>query len=333
MRRVAPLIVLGLGIFLIVLSGLVKFVVAPAAVKAPLTIPTKYQKILASGQNFKFANPHTGQQDTVTVNITRTVQGDAASGDGKVAVYVESLCLTVDDGSHPGCVDKTDPRLITITTDRIAFDRKTGMAVDNPKYKANVDGDTSIKHVGLGYKFPIDTKKKTYQYFDTVVGKPFPAVYTDTEKLNGLTVYKFVQKMENQNVYTNGVLPSTYTDTRTMWVEPTTGVIVKGSEDLTQTLTGRASLDPNSALRDPGFQNVVALQGLLVFTDATVANQAQLAKDNLGKIHLIRLWIPLIALVLGLILLVLSIPMLRRPASRNTEPPAPAASEPPLERV
>lgn len=312
MKRAASYLALGLGVFLLIFGIAVKFFVAPAAVKAPLQIPLKYRTIIATGQNFEFLNAATLQEDTISVYITRHLQGDVSAGDSKVAVYDESLCLTRDDGSHPGCVDKSDPRLITNSTDRIAFDRVSGYAVNNPKYKANVDGDTSIQHVGLGYKFPIDTNKHTYQYFDTVVGKPFPMNYVDTEKLKGLTVYKFVQQINNQPVLTNRVLPSTYTNTRTVWVEPTTGAIIKGSEDLTQTLTGRATLDPNSALQDPSLEGKVALKGLLVFDDNTVSLQAQLAKDNLPKIQLVRIILPLIGVILGLILLVIGVLMLRR---------------------
>src|SRR5262249_16792675 len=271
----------------------------------------------------------------ISVSVTRTIIGDIgkdSGGDDKAAVYDESLCLTRDDGSHPGCVSKVDPRLITNTTDRVAFDRKTAMAVNDPKYRENVNGDPTIKHKGLSYEFPIDTEKKTYPFFDTVVGDAFPMNYADSEKLQGFTVYKFVQKIVNQPVLTNGVLPSLYTNTRTVWVQPTTGVIIKGQEELTQTLTGRESLDPNSALRDPALQNVLALQGTLTFTPATVHNQADLANVYLPKIHLVRTWLPLIALVVGVLapagVILLFVPRRRQSPPSEAPPPAPYPGEP-----
>lgn len=314
MRRFWGYVAVFLGVFLLVLAAAVRFFVAPAAVKAPISIPAKYTKVLASGNNFKYFDAAVGKEVLINVWITRTIVGDVYSGDSKVAVYDESLCLTRDtDGSHPGCVSKDDPqhRLITNSTDRVAFDRKSGMAVDNAKYHANVDGNQDIKHVGLGYKFPIDTEKKTYQFFDTVVGKPFPMHYAGTEKLAGLTVYRFVQKMVDQPVYTNNTFPSTYTNTRTVWVEPTTGVIVKGQEDLKQVLTGRQGLGADSPVVEPALQGIVALQGKLAFTPETVTLQAQLAKDNLPKIHLVRLWLPLIALIVGILSLVAGVFLLR----------------------
>ena len=294
-----------LGVFLLLLAGGVKFVIAPRVVKVPLTIPQKYTKIIASGHDFSYFDATVGKNIKINVWITRTVVGDPIAGNGSVAVYDESLCLTRDDGTHPGCVSKTAAPgvLITNSTDRIAFSRSTSLAVNDPKYGANVDGSTSVTHVGLGYTFPIDTQKTTYPFFDTVVHRAFPMRYAGETTMQGLTVYKFVQKIVNQPVLTNATLPSTYTNTRTVWVEPTTGVIVDGQEQLKQVLTGRANLDPNSKLVEPALANIVALSGTLAFTPDTVRLQADLAKSNLPKIHLIRLWMPLVALILGVLAL------------------------------
>jgi hypothetical protein len=310
-KRIGSHVLLFVGVFLLVLGISVKFFVAPRAVKAPLQIPEKYRTIIATGENFQFLNAKTLQPDNISVYITRHIQGDVSKGNSKVAVYQESLCLTRDDGTHPGCVDKNDDRLITNSTDQVAFDRISGMAVNDAKYGESVDGDPTIKHSGLGYKFPIDSKKKTYPYFDTVVGKAFPMEYKGSEKLEGLRVYRYVQTIVDQPVYTNHVLPSTYTNTRTVWVEPTTGAIVKGREDLTQTLTGRADLDATSELRDPVLAGKVALKGVLQFDDNTVKLQAQLAKDNLPKVAVVRFILPLVSFILGLILTVLAFFRLR----------------------
>ncbi len=70
---------------------------------------------------------------------------------------------------------------------------------------------------------------------------------------------------------------------------------------------------------EPAWQEIVALQGKLAFTPETVTLQAQLAKDNLPKIHLVRLWLPLIALIVGILSLVAGVFLLRR---RDRQPPA-----------
>jgi hypothetical protein len=328
MKRGLSLLLIGLGVLLLVLAPLVKFVVAPHVVKAPLDINAE---IDAGGDGFNYLDATVGKVVPISVSVTRHILGDVSAGNKNVAVYDESLCLTRDDDHKGlGCQRAGSPLLLTNSSDRVAFDRISGEPVTgnvcganaDQDCKANVNGDTSIKHTGLGYKFPIDTKKQTYQFFDTVVGKSFPAEYKGTEKKGGLDCYKFVQVVTNQPAYTNGVLPSTYTNTRTVWVEPTTGVIVDGSEDLNQVLTGRATLDPSSELRDPALAGLTALQGLLSFTDPTIKSQAKLATDNLPKIHAVRLYLPLGALVLGLICVVAGVLLRRRdsgPAGASTE--------------
>jgi hypothetical protein len=309
LRRVAGLITLGLGVFLLVLGLGVKFVVGPKLIKDPLTPPEKYSVIIAGGENFSLLDSSTLQNKNVTIRVTRTIQGDVAAGDSNVAVYDESLCLSVDDGSHPGCLPKSDPRSVLVQTDRIAFDRKTSLAVNDPKYNANVDGKPT-KHEGLGYKFPIGTKKTTYPFFDTVVGKAFPMKYTSEEKIDGLPVYKFVQTITDQPVYTSNVLPSLYSNVRTVWVEPRTGVIIKGQEDLDQRLTGRENLDPRSPVVASALAGKTALKGVLKFDDQTVANQAQLARDNIPKLRLIQTVIPLVGIIGGAVLTVIGIVLL-----------------------
>ena len=309
MRRVAGLITLGLGAFLLVLGLGVKFVVGPKLIKDPLTPPEKYSVIIAGGENFSLLDSSTLDNKNVIIRVTRTIQGDVAAGNNDVAVWDESLCLTVDDGTHPGCVPRSDPRSVLVQTDRIAFDRTTSLAVNDPQYHANVDGKPT-EHEGLGYKFPIGTKKTTYPFFDTIVRKAFPMKYTSEEKIDGLPVYKFVQTITDQPVYTSNVLPSLYSNVRTVWVEPRTGVIIDGQEDLDQRLTGRETLDPNSPVTASALAGKTALKGRLKFDDPTVANQAQLARDNIPKLKLLQTVIPLVGIIGGVVLSVIGIVLL-----------------------
>ena len=70
--------------------------------------------------------------------------------------------------------------------------------------------------------------------------------------------------------------PVYYADTRTVWVEPKTGVIVKGSEQNLTTLRDSAGQD-----------KTVILKFDLTFNEQTQRSQAQLARDNIGKIDLV----------------------------------------------
>ncbi len=296
-----------MGIFLLILAIGVKTVVEPRLVKDPLTVPAKYSVLIAGGTGFLLFDAQTGSTKPVTIRITRTIHGDTTGKDGgndSVAVYDESLCLSVEDGTHPGCLPATDPRMVLVNIDRIAFDRKTSLAVSDPKYGASVDGKP-VTHEGLGYKFPIDTKKKTYLFFDPIPRHAYPINYVGTTKIQGLTVYKFTQQITDAPVYTGNVLPSLYTNFRTVFVEPTTGVIVAGSEQIDQRFTGRETLDPNSKVIIPQLAGQTALKGTLAFDQPTVNRQIKLAKDNKSKIELITTTIPLIGFIGGPLLILI----------------------------
>jgi hypothetical protein len=298
MRRVFGGILLGLGVLLIVGAALVKWVAAPALLKIPDDVDLT---TVAQGSSQVFVLQAQAVQ-TVPVVATRIVRSDAKAGTSSVGVFDETLCLrngagTTQPGAD-GCVPQTDPAFVDRTTDRVAFDRKTALAVPNgQKYGAAVNDDPSIRHVGLSYTFPIDTQKKTYPFFDTVVGKAFPMNYRATEKINGLDVYRFEQTVPESDIKIAGVLPGKYSNVRVVWVEPTTGVIVKGSEQIKQTFASGGQ---------------TAFSGTLVFNDATVKSQADYAKKQLTKVHLIRMWIPLALAVLGVALIVVGALLLRR---------------------
>ena len=43
----------------------------------------------------------------------------------------------------------------------------------------------ALPHEGLSYRFPFDTEKKTYAYFDPIAQKPFDANYDGEDDVNG----------------------------------------------------------------------------------------------------------------------------------------------------
>jgi Porin PorA len=298
MRRVLGGVLLGLGVLLVVGAALVKWVAAPALVKIPDDVNLT---TVAQGSSQVFVLQAQAVH-TVPVIATRIVRSDAKAGTSSVGVFDETLCLRNGAGiTQPGpdgCVPNTDPAFVQRTTDRVAFDRKTALAVPNgQQYGAAVNGDPSIRHVGLSYTFPIDTEKKSYPFFDTVVGKAYPMNYRGTEKLNGLDVYRFEQAVPDSDIKIQDLLPGKYSNVRVVWVEPTTGVIVKGSEQIKETFAAGGQ---------------TAFSGTLVFNDASVKSQADYAKKQLSKVHLIRIWIPLTLAVLGVVLIVVGLLLLLR---------------------
>ena len=121
-----------------------------------------------------------------------------------------------------------------------------------------------LPHEGLAYRFPFDTEKKTYPFFDPMAQKAFDANYDGEEDVNGLTTYRFTQNVgydadgklvepvKYASLYENddrqsghraaaqwGVpgdpnepitMTRYYAAQRTFWVDPVSGTIVKAKE-------------------------------------------------------------------------------------------------------
>ena len=106
-----------------------------------------------------------------------------------------------------------------------------------------------VRHSGVSYKFPFETEKKDYTLWDPNAVFAAPAKFVAEDKIQGLTVYKFVQQVPPTQIRVQEVpgtlvgesaatvqAPVFYTNTRTLWVEPKTGIIVKGNEQNRTTL-------------------------------------------------------------------------------------------------
>ena len=95
-------------------------------------------------------------------------------------------------------------------------------------------------------KFGFGTEQKTYQYFDTIINKATPMEYEDIETIDGAAVLQVraghradADRRRSRSPATSSgpptpsvEAPEFYANTRTLWVEPVTGVIVKGVEQV-----------------------------------------------------------------------------------------------------
>lgn len=275
MRETVRAIVLGLGVFFLVVAGLLRFWAPSHAVKTPLNLDITQR---ASGPSSDSSGP---QGNVLAI---RKVRVDSAASNSKVVVVQESLCVMKMENNPPDCVSSDDPRLLSVTTDRVASDRRTGEAVNDPKYHENVNGDDTIKHVGLSYKWPFNAKKKTYKFYEPQSMTTPDAVYVGTGKYNGLKCYNYHSVVTAAPADVAPGIPGTIDDVRDVCVEPRTGTILYGNEKQTRhTSTGALALEVN-----------------LPFEQSAIDYQAKQAKDGIKKIDALTLWAPLITLVLGL---------------------------------
>jgi hypothetical protein len=281
----------GAGAFSLALAGLVPAALAPALLKAP----AKEDVVAHSRSSAQILNAATGELEPATVDLTRKLTtGTNAQGhylgSSSVAVLDELLNLArvLPDGS----VSTVDARGrytgLKAGESTIAYDRKSGKGVPG-KF-----GET-YNTTGQTVKFPFDTKKTTYQYFDQTSKKAWPVSYSATTKVDGLTVYVFKGTVPQVSLGQYGSL--TGTDTlysnkgRTVYVEPVTGEIVS-SETAPQTSIKFADGSVKQAL----------LIDNLVPTKATIAGRVADAKSHKSQVLMVHR-APYLLGVLGLLLI------------------------------
>ena len=297
MRRVIALVLLGVGAFCVAMALLLRFYVTPNLLVTPID---QFAESFAPGTGTVFDPAALQEQQDVHMVAHRTLRGDVAASSDDVGVWDESLLLERSDGS-----------LINAATDRVAWDRKTGEAVNC--CDENIDGK-AVRHKGLSYKFPFHAKKQTYQFFDTTAKRAYPMSYKGSEKIQGLTVYRYEQPVPPIQIATQDVPGSLvgetaatvqaarfYNNTRTVWVEPLSGVIVKGQEKQHQVLRDSAGQD-----------KVTLINVTLTFDERTQKQQADLAKDARTKYGWAAVWGPLLLAVVGIVLILLALAPLRR---------------------
>lgn len=276
MRKVLGMVLLFLGGFLLVAAALSKFYAADAVRRTPLDInvTSRLEGTAAIGSDAE-----------TPVRATNTTRTDSAKSDGKVVVFKTSTCLVKVIGDTPDCVSADDPqqRLVSVSTDNFATDRKTAEAVNDPKY---LPADATV-HKGLVNKFPFDTKKKNYQYWNGDVNQVTTAVYTGTADVQGVQTYKFTADVADAPIEIAAGMNGRYTDHTEIWVEPVTGSILRQTDSQKRvTDTGSSVLDLN-----------------VIMTPATSKTLIDDAKKNKNQLKLVDSTLPIVGLIVGLLAL------------------------------
>ena len=300
MRRALSYVLILIGVFCLVAAGLLRFYAPSRAEKTPLNLDIKQ---VATGPA-KVLNSATGKLEDTNLIATRRVRTDSAASNSKVTVVQETLCIVKDVDNPPECVDANDPqhRLVSFTTDRVAADRVSAESTNDPKYGGNINGDTSVSHQGLTYKWPFNAKKQTYKFYDPTSQQAPDAKYIGSEKVAGINCYKYEAVIDKVPLDVGPSIAGFYSDTRTVWVDPVTGAIVKGVEHQARTLA----------------DGTPALDTTLTFDQDAINYQSKQAKDGRSKITLLTVTLPLILLVLGLLAIAAAVLLLRRDPETDT---------------
>ncbi|MEU1525209.1 DUF3068 domain-containing protein [Nocardia rhamnosiphila] len=326
-RRTVACVLVGLGALLIVAALMIPTYTVSKMAKTPLdleittvAVNQKDQESLVLDSSSLTAE---GRSAEVNKNVPLVSQRFLTVEDPSDADE-----MTIQAGNTLRRIDKSgDTGVLTAYVDRVTIDRVTGepVAADpngsiaittNSKGEALAD---PVQHTGLQYRFPIGTEQKTYPYFDVLARTTTDMVFQEETEINGTKVYHFRQQVpvtklaDVSKAPTNklelpaakwgvegGEEPVTmyrfYGNTRDVWVEPETGTIVKGGEQLNIFYSRTADK-----------VEVPALKANMVFDTDTVESQLAVAKDNIDKLSLFGRVLPIVFGILGVLALIAGI--------------------------
>lgn len=289
MRKILSLLLFGVGGFLLVAAVLL-MVWVPGKVKVTPLDTDSDSRLVGEA---KYQDDPTTRVEALSWN-----RANPGRSNDETIVFDVFTCLYKDpDNKRSECPDPkgsaADKKAVLSTgQDVFAADRKTGEAKgDYPNLPKG-----AIPHKGVVNKWPFDTEKKTYKYWDDVLKEPVDAKFSGEEKIEGLTTYKFVITSKNRPATVTTIgddeVKGTYSSEKTIWIDPVTGAIQKQQEHQVRKLkNGKNAIDLN-------FQ----------FTPETVKKNVADAKDNGDRLNLVSkapwfvLPLAIIALILGFLL-------------------------------
>lgn len=305
MRRVIGYVFLLIGAFALVAAAVAGFWGRDAAATVPLNVnTTTVLEGTASGALAKSDEP-------VDIVYTRTTEAAPKDSTDDVVVFVEAGCIMVQDGDTPACARAEEDERVVSTSERAyAMDRKSSEVVeDQAKY---VGEDRAVADMsGLAGKFPFNTERHDYEYWDDTLGTTVIATYVDDAEVEGVKTYRFEVSASEPDASlspgddgvkdTDDDVRGSYEATQTIFVEPTTGSYI--DQSATQKM-----------VTDTGLELIDAEMS---YSEETVANNAEDAKANISKLELIGTWIPVGGVVAGLIFLLIGLWLVLRGRKPN----------------
>jgi hypothetical protein len=299
----------GVGGFLVVLGVMMNVYVYPKVAVAPLDQEAKSTLI---GKNATVFDIGSLSEINTDVTVTANVLGDVAAAEkegGGVAVWKNATSTYSADGV-----------MRSASIEQVPFDQHTGAAVDCcDAYSEQEQGNAqAVKFEGQIFKFPFRTEKKDYGWWDSTLKKTFPAKFVEEDEVKGVKTYVFRQVIE-PTVWTTMEVPAsvvgevgkgnliadrTYANTRTFWVEPATGVVMDRTEE------------QRATLQFEGEDRVTLTNADVRFSDETVQANVDEYGGKPTMLMLVRIVLPLVLGIGGVLLIVAGVLIGRRNAAR-----------------
>lgn len=296
MRKTASpfsLVLLGLGVFLLVLAPLLVWYVAPRAQRTPVDADVT---TVFTGTGSYFDTEALRTRNGQKITITRHVLGDVAESE-RSGRAVWDVSTTVDT---PVTLALKDPRkAFQWTLERWVTDRRTNAPVHCCKEApTRFEGDAYLK-------FPFDVQRKTYRWWDNTLGAAVPLRFAGTKRIQGYEGYRFTGTVEPTRTGSRQVPGRLVGRPGQGQVQAEEWYANSGIELVVDRRTGRivnASISPHKTLRAPGARAdaVTLLRGSgIEFTPATQREQVALADADSTRLQLVGETAPLAAAVAG----------------------------------
>lgn len=303
----------GLGGFLLVAGILLNVYAYPRLAVAPIDQNSVTTLFGPDGTVFDIGELEEIQSDLTTTaqtvgDIEASEEAEEETGD-RIRIWVNSTSTKSADGT-----------VRARSVERVAHDAHTGEAVNCcGAYSESTQGNPEeVEFAGQVFKFPFQTEKKTYQWWDTTLQRAYPAEFVEEDEIDGLKVYKFRQEIEPTK-WTEMEVPAsvvgepgdgavtadrTYGNTRTFWVEPETGVVIDREEQ------------QYAALQIDGEDRTTLTDVTTSFTDESVDANVDEYSDTASQLKMVRFTLPLVLGIGGLVLVLLGLLLTLRKGSK-----------------
>ncbi|MFJ5779196.1 DUF3068 domain-containing protein [Streptomyces sp. NPDC093094] len=324
MRRSASplsLVLLGAGVFLLVLAPLLAWYVKPRAAVNPIDIDVTavYE---GTGSYFDVDEAATVEDRRITV--TQRVRGNVAeSEDSGKAVW--DVATTIDTDKSLPAADPHDALDFTLT--RWVTDRRTNLPAHCCREEPYHEGEAFLK-------FPFDVQKRTYQWWDRTLGAAVPLAYRGKEKVQGYEGYVFTGTVDPTKVGTRQVPGALVGRQSAPQVLAEEWYSNRGIKLVVDQATGRvlsARLAPRQTLRAPGAaKDALVLLDVpgLAHTTATQKAAVDKAKEDGARLRTVGTTVPAGAAAGGFLLSAAGTVLLVRGRRRGAPEPEAAAPVP-----
>lgn len=270
--------------------------------------------------------------------------------DDKIATLQVGTTMLRDDLEEPkNLVNATlDRTTLDRTTAFPVDDPISSVAINAPQGGSDTKPPTFTRP-GIQYQFPFGAEKKSYPYYDVQVMRNFEIDYVGEETQDGVKVYKYSMSIPPQNMYESleehftrdgrklteadkstlaalrlsfpahkwGLegdkdveMDRYYTNVRTVRVEPTSGVIVNGTEEMfmyyardqkeAEEIASKAGRE-----KEDKVQNRTAMKYTAQWDKESQARQMETAKEARKSLNIGGTIAPWVLGVLGLVLIVI----------------------------